>query len=198
MSQPVVVEYTTDTATAITSLTAVIARLGYTLQGIDRENGLITFQTGMSMKSWAGQSMSAHVLAIAPNTVQITLGGTRNVHGAQMQVYDWGEAGSIGTKIVEGLTPFLGNGRLLAGDAGSCFVATVIYGDYNASSVRILRRFRDEILAHHFLGRIIIQGYYQAGPFFALVLRRSPTIQKPLRVILDYFVDFITSKLSNR
>jgi hypothetical protein len=88
-----------------------VARLGYTLTSVDNQNGLVSFETGMSMRSWAGQRMSAHVLDIGDGQVQITIGGAMKVHGAQLQVYDWVEAPRIAVKVFEDLDQLLGPGE---------------------------------------------------------------------------------------
>jgi len=170
MATPLVIEYAANAATATKAVTAAVARLGYTLKGVDKENGLVTFETGMSMKSWAGQSMSVHIMEVGEKTSQITMGGKRNAHGAQMQVYDWGEAAGIASKIVEALKPILGEGKVVAGEvssSGGCFVATAVYGSYDHPSVVGLRRFRDERLGVSYTGRAFIRAYYRFGPALA-------------------------------
>ena len=67
-------QYQADSDRAINALTAVISRLGYTLNAVDNQNGLVTFETWMHLSSWAGHSMSAHVLPV-PGAVQITING---------------------------------------------------------------------------------------------------------------------------
>jgi hypothetical protein len=81
---------------------------------VDNQNGIVTFETGMSMSSWAGQRMSAHVLP-TDSVVQITISGTRKAHGAQLQIADFGEARTIATKVFDQLTPILGEGQLISG-----------------------------------------------------------------------------------
>src|SRR5262249_30420482 len=96
---------------AINALTAVIPRLGYTLNAVDNQNGLVTFETWMHLSSWAsGHSMSAHVLPV-PGAVQITISGTRKAHGAPLQFADF----VIATKVFEQLNTILGQGQLVGG-----------------------------------------------------------------------------------
>lgn len=110
MAKPLVMEYVADIDKAMKVLTTAIARLGYTLKGVDKENGLIAFETGMSMHSFAGQSMSVHILEIG-DRVQITIGGTRKAHGASLQLYDWRESEAIAANIFDQIQPALGRGR---------------------------------------------------------------------------------------
>jgi len=184
-------EYAADAATATKAVTAAVARLGYTLKGVDKENGLVTFETGMSMKSWAGQSMSVHIMEVGEKTSQITMGGKRNTHGAQMQVYDWGEAAGIASKIVEALKPILGEGKVIAGEVGGgggCFVATAVYGSYEHPAVLVLRRFRDDQLRRQAVGRIFIAAYYRFGPSLARFVSKHPRLSLFSRAVLDRFV----------
>ena len=129
MAKPVVMEYAADESKAIKAVTAVIARLGYTLKGVDQANGLVSFETGVSLSSWAGQSMSVHVMDVG-DSVRITIGGTMKAHGAQVQVYDWGEAAKIAGKVFEQLDGILGPGRLVSGSVTS--------GGNNALAVVVL------------------------------------------------------------
>jgi len=191
MAKPLVMEYAADAATATKAVTAAVARLGYTLKGVDKENGLVTFETGMSMKSWAGQSMSVHIMEVGEKTSQITMGGKRNAHGAQMQVYDWGEAAGIASKIVEALKPILGEGKVIAGEVsggGGCFVATAVYGSYDHPSVMVLRRFRDSRLAPYAAGRTFIAAYYCVGPRLSRIVAPHTHLKRSIRALLDCFV----------
>jgi hypothetical protein len=127
MGKPVVRQYEADLPRAIKALTACIARLGYTVKSVDKENGLVTFETGTSLLSWNGQSLSAHVLEVE-NAVQITIGGTRKAHGAQIQVYDWGEAERIAGTVFRELKAILGPGERLSGPSSRRQVSGVAYG----------------------------------------------------------------------
>lgn len=50
---------------------------------------------------------------------------------------------------------------------GGCFVATTVYGSYDAPQVRILRCFRDNYLEKKKLGRIFVYVYYKYSPNLA-------------------------------
>lgn len=45
-----------------------------------------------------------------------------------------------------------------------CYVATAVYGSYDCPEVWVLRRFRDNFLAKHWLGRRFIDVYYAVSP----------------------------------
>lgn len=48
--------------------------------------------------------------------------------------------------------------------SGGCYVATAVYGSYDCPQVWTLRRFRDDVLAKSFAGRLFIRTYYAISP----------------------------------
>ncbi|SRR5690606_11138245 len=48
-----------------------------------------------------------------------------------------------------------------------CFIATAVYGNYNADEVLELRAFRDIFLRRYYIGRKFINTYYRYSPYFA-------------------------------
>lgn len=48
--------------------------------------------------------------------------------------------------------------------SGGCYVATAVYGSYDCPQVWTLRRFRDDVLASSFVGRLFIRTYYAISP----------------------------------
>jgi hypothetical protein len=188
MAKPVASRYTSKMPETIKALMTVIARLGYTLGTVDKENGLIAFETGKSMSSWAGQSMSVLVIETDNESVEITIGGTMKAHGDQLQVYDWGEASKIAKNIFLELDKVLGKGSFLQeGDSGACFVATAVYGDYDHPQVKKLRLFRDITLSRSIAGRLFIQIYYTVGPSLAFIPLKSLRARSLIRSFLDLF-----------
>lgn len=59
------------------------------------------------------------------------------------------------------------------GKKEGCFIATACYGDYDAPEVRLLRRYRDEVLQQSIPGRLFIRLYYFFSPSWAIWLSRS-------------------------
>jgi hypothetical protein len=45
--------------------------------------------------------------------------------------------------------------------SGGCYIATMVYGDYNHPQVKVLRDFKENVLSHFYLGRKVIQFYYR-------------------------------------
>lgn len=71
---------------------------------------------------------------------------------------------------------------------GGCYIATAVYGSYDAPEVLVLRRFRDEYLAKSVLGRSLIRMYYRISPGLADRLQMHPMVNRPVRVVLDRVV----------
>jgi hypothetical protein len=69
-----------------------------------------------------------------------------------------------------------------------CYIATMAYGDYEHPQVLELRKFRDRILKHSFLGRIFIILYYRISPFMAKKLKDKEEINIKIRELLDKFI----------
>ena len=79
------------------------------------------------------------------------------------------------------------NKETTTGDSG-CYIATVVYGSYEAPQVVSLRRFRDEYLSGRYLGRLLIRNYYRIGPSIAERLKGKEVINKLIRIILDKII----------
>jgi hypothetical protein len=78
---------------------------------------------------------------------------------------------------------------------GACFIATVCYGDYDASEVRILRHFRDETLLRSAGGCRLMDMYYRVSPPLARWLARHPSVARAIRASL---LNPITRLISKR
>jgi hypothetical protein len=75
--------------------------------------------------------------------------------------------------------------------SGGCYIATMAYGDYDHSQVMILRRYRDEVLATRFLGRVFISVYYTMSPYLVSVLTNKKNINTIIRRLLDKWIKVI-------
>lgn len=71
----------------------------------------------------------------------------------------------------------------LAERKGRCFIATCVFGE--DWQVQVLRRFRDVVLRPRVCGRHLIRLYYTVAPCICVVLRRWPTLQIPVRMVLS-------------
>jgi hypothetical protein len=71
---------------------------------------------------------------------------------------------------------------------GACYIATAVYGSYDAPPVKVLRRYRDERLAQSRPGRLLIRFYYLTSPSLARHLTGSALLNRPARRLLDAVV----------
>lgn len=72
-----------------------------------------------------------------------------------------------------------------------CYVATAVYGSYDAPQVRTLRRFRDETLKNTAYGRLFIRAYYRFSPPVAERLKNAKYINRFVRSLLDRWVKYL-------
>ena len=66
-----------------------------------------------------------------------------------------------------------------------CFIATAVYGSYDAPEVLVLRRFRDEKLLTSPYGRKFVNVYYHYSPPIADFLKTRPKLAGVVRKILN-------------
>ena len=72
--------------------------------------------------------------------------------------------------------------------ASACYIATMVYGDYNHPQVIALRGFRDNTLQNSILGRAFIRFYYRNSPSWVEKMQGKKTINSIIRTILDKFI----------
>ena len=77
-----------------------------------------------------------------------------------------------------------------------CYIATAVYGSYDAPEVRTLRRFRDETLKKSAAGRTFIRVYYRFSPPIAQRLKNATKVNRLVRRMLDGFVEKLNEKKS--
>src|SRR5439155_25902420 len=65
-----------------------------------------------------------------------------------------------------------------------CFIATASFDSPDDSRVLAFRRFRDQHLSTHALGRLILSWYYRASPPIARVIARHPGFRAATRMLL--------------
>jgi len=89
-------------------------------------------------------------------------------------------------------------GQPVGSDVGKkrgCFIATAIYGSYNAPEVIILRHFRDKILLTTDFGKLIVKLYYMLSPLIAPIIDHSHIIKNAIKIIiLDPIVTLISKR----
>lgn len=96
---------------------------------------------------------------------------------------------------VEGI--LTGKGIVPAAGKTGCFIATACYGNYDAPEVKVLRQYRDQVLARSFAGRLFIRFYYFCSPNLATMIGKSAGAQTFIRThILNGLVQRISRSIS--
>ena len=80
------------------------------------------------------------------------------------------------------------NMKAQAPKKSGCYVATMVYGDYDSHQVMVLRRYRDEVLEKGKLGRLFIRVYYRLSPGFVERFGRFRFVHRVIRYGLDRIV----------
>lgn len=70
-----------------------------------------------------------------------------------------------------------------------CYIATCVYGSYDCPEVWTLRRFRDNTLDKHLLGKLFIKTYYATSPTIVKYFGKYPLFNKIFKPILDKIVN---------
>ncbi len=73
-------------------------------------------------------------------------------------------------------------------ESEGCYIATMVYGDYDHPQVKVLRDFRDSYLAKREWGSQFIDYYYRHSPKWVESLRNHKAINAAIRIVLDGFV----------
>lgn len=81
---------------------------------------------------------------------------------------------------------------------GGCYIATAVYGSYDAPPVLTLRQYRDDTLAHSRLGRSLIRVYYKVSPPLARRLFPGGIPASATRLLLDQLVRRLDGHSSDR
>ena len=81
--------------------------------------------------------------------------------------------------------------RLHPSSSGGCYIATMVYGDYDHPQVLILRNFRDKYLLEKQWGRLFVKLYYKYSPLLVERLKDHRIINNGIRKILDCFINQI-------
>ncbi|WP_419176039.1 delta-60 repeat domain-containing protein [Desulfosediminicola sp.] len=80
----------------------------------------------------------------------------------------------------------------------SCFIATAAYGSIDEEHVKVLRRFRDEVLNSYKPGRKFIEIYYNLSPSIADRIEQNNFLKSVVRVALMPVIGFCYLVLQGR
>ncbi len=81
-----------------------IKSLGYNVDNFNKETGLITFHTGMSWRTWAGQDVSVLISEGWPSGAEVVVDAQKRM---TLQISDWGEGDAIARKLFDKLEELL-------------------------------------------------------------------------------------------
>lgn len=79
-------------------------------------------------------------------------------------------------------------------NSGGCYIATMVYGDYDHPKVIILRNFRDNFLNHYKLGKSFIKFYYKYSPGWVRMLEDNGFINKSIKKTLNLLIKIFNQK----
>lgn len=82
-------------------------------------------------------------------------------------------------------------GNYRGGSNDWCYIATMAYGSYEHPNVIVLRRFRDESLLSHKLGKRFVSFYYKYSPKLVEILQGKEWINSTIRKILNLVVNIL-------
>jgi len=77
-----------------------------------------------------------------------------------------------------------------AHQAGACFIATAVYGDYDHPQVKKLRTFRDQVLMKSPAGRKFVRWYCRVGPGIGECLEGKVLARRIIMFSLNFLTCF--------
>ena len=72
-----------------------------------------------------------------------------------------------------------------------CYIATMVYGDYDHYQVKELRDFRDNVLLKSYFGTLFVEFYYKYSPTLVEKLSGENIFNKIIRQGLDLIIKII-------
>ena len=78
--------------------------------------------------------------------------------------------------------------------SSGCYIATMVYKDYNHPKVMVLRNFRDDFLSKYFVGREFIKFYYKYSPSIVELLKDKRSINNIIKKSLNMIIKLIEKK----
>ncbi len=76
-------------------------------------------------------------------------------------------------------------------NSSGCYIATMVYGSYDAPEVLVLRDFRDRILLKSQIGKMFVNTYYKYSPKFVELTKDIKIVHTIFRNILDGFIELL-------
>lgn len=86
---------------------------------------------------------------------------------------------------------YCSSSRSAGSSTGGCYIATCVYGSYDAPEVCTLRRFRDYVLSRTAAGRLFIRIYYAVSPRLIELFGTKKILRGTCRYLLDKLVSYL-------
>ena len=83
------------------------------------------------------------------------------------------------------------NSKTTGPSNSGCYIATMVYGDYNHPQVMVLRGFRDKFLSNYLLGKLFIRFYYKYSPTWVKVLEDNKLFNNAIKKALNIIIKII-------
>ena len=88
----------------------------------------------------------------------------------------------------ESRSSYSNNSSSSSSSSSGCYIATMAYGSATAPEVITLKKFRDQKLRNHFVGRGFISLYYKTSPMFVQITKGWSWLHPPLRTLINQLV----------
>jgi hypothetical protein len=95
---------------------------------------------------------------------------------------------------LRGLKNTIDNINKPSGGSSGCYIATMVYGDYDHPQVMVLREFRDKVLSKNTFGRLFIKIYYRISPSLVQLLRNNSKANQCIKIILERIIKIINNE----
>lgn len=110
------------------------------------------------------------------------------------------KSGDIKSKAAQSIAATKESNRRTSGpttpsERNGCFVVTAACGSTGAPEVLLLCKFRDEILASHWAGRVAVRAYSLTSPFLAKIIAKSVILRRAAFVVVISPVAIAASRL---
>lgn len=108
-------EFDAPTGQLFTEALGAVRALGFSILRDEGETTSITFNTGPSIWSTAGQDMTATAVTVSPSSSKLVVSGKTARKGSEAQYGSWGERG----RIAKGLATCVGRALAVSTAAGA-------------------------------------------------------------------------------
>ena len=95
---------------------------------------------------------------------------------------------SLETILLKKKTKSSGYSKDTEKNSSGCYIATMVYGSYEAPEVIALRQFRDQKLIKNPVGKLFVKIYYQTSPSFVRLTKNWKWLHQILRNQLNKLI----------